>query len=306
MISSASAPLVSILLPSYNHARYITEAVMSVVEQTYKSIELIVIDDGSTDGSAEILGNLSRAHGFRLEIQPNRGLIKTLERLHALATGEFISFFSSDDVYERTKLEKLVRFLTTNPEFAMVYSKIIQIDEHSREKQRIQESYKSGKIFRELLRGDFCINGLSALVRTEIVRKYRRFDTFIDDLPLWLQIARDHPIGFVDEFLAFYRVHSNHQTSNPDRMQKSEEEILERFRDSEFYPEAINAWNIRWFNALVERDRLAALRFFFTRVLGGANLLNSRVHLGLSKLLLPRRLLQILKRSTHLRALLKG
>ena len=91
--------LVSIIIPCYNHINYVEESILSVLGQSYSDIELIVIDDGSTDGSAELLERLSREYKFRLYIQENCGLTETLNKaIFGYAKGDFIQLLASDDV----------------------------------------------------------------------------------------------------------------------------------------------------------------------------------------------------------------
>jgi alpha-1,3-rhamnosyltransferase len=263
LITDAS-PLVSVLLPSFNHVKYVVDAINSVVNQTYKNIELIVIDDGSTDGSAEKIAELAVKYGFTFIRQENIGCQRTVIKLVSLASGKYISLFSSDDVYELTKIEKLVQFMESNPQYAMVHSKIRIIDSRGNIQQVINEPCRSGNVFGELLRADFHINGISALVKTDVYRNVIRHNDYVDDLPVWLEIARQSEIGFYNEVTARYRIHNNHLTSNASKMQKSEAEVIARYKDSPYYPEAALAWNVRWFCALADKNKREAVRLLFS------------------------------------------
>jgi hypothetical protein len=103
-------PLVSVVLPAYNHARYVGEALASVAAQTYRKFELIVIDDGSFDGTAEVIAKeLERLHlPARFVSRPNRGAPATLNEASALATGRYLAFLNSDDYYAPDRLAALV------------------------------------------------------------------------------------------------------------------------------------------------------------------------------------------------------
>src|SRR5688572_17065204 len=94
--AGAAAPLVSIVVPSYNHARYLGEAIDSILAQDYPKIELIVIDDGSTDGSPEILRGYGKR--FHWELQTNQGQVATLNRGWMMSRGDIIGYLSADDV----------------------------------------------------------------------------------------------------------------------------------------------------------------------------------------------------------------
>ena len=120
------SPLVSIVVPSYNHASFIEKCINSILTQDYDNYELIVIDDGSTDNSDEILSRLHKKYGFYLEFNKNQGLAKTLNRgFKEIAKGKYLASCASDDYWLPNKLTLQVEFLETNPDYAMVFGKAI-------------------------------------------------------------------------------------------------------------------------------------------------------------------------------------
>lgn len=280
-------PLVSVLLPSFNHDKYIKEAILSVLNQTYENIELIVIDDGSTDNSNEIISNLQKVYNFKYIHRENRGVIKTLEELLSYSKGEYISLFSSDDIYVNNKIEILVDYLENNKEYAVAYSKISIINEDSNFISHVDEDYKTGNIFNELLTGDFFINGLGALIRMDIYKKFHRSDSYIDDLQLWLEISKYYKFVFVNEYLAYYRIHNNHLSSNLFKMQKAEEEIISKYKDETIFKEALRRWNIRWFGSFAKCNKIYALKYFFIKNIKLKNFLDIRFYKALIKFFIP-------------------
>lgn len=278
-------PRVSVLMASFNHAKYVVDAINSVVNQTYKNIELIVIDDGSTDGTAEKVADLAKIHGFTFLQQENIGYQRTLIKLTALATGKYISPFASDDIYELTKIEKLVKFLESNPQYVAVHSKICIIDSDGVIRQVIKEPCRSGRVFGELLRADFRINGISALVRTDVYRSVARHDDYVDDLPVWLEVAREHEIAFYDEVTARYRIHNNHLTSNTSKMMESEFKIIARYKDSPYYPGAALALYLRWFWVLAATNKGEAVKKLFNIGIAPKILFKTIFYKGLFRLL---------------------
>ena len=124
-------PLVSVVIPSYNHEKYIQAAVDSVLSQTYHNLELIVIDDGSTDNSLEILGRV-RDRRYRLIQQENRGAHNAINRGLALADGQYLAILNSDDRYKPERLHYCVDFLAANPEVDLVATYIELIDDKGR------------------------------------------------------------------------------------------------------------------------------------------------------------------------------
>ena len=255
--STPPVPLVSVLLPCYNHERYVEESVRSVLNQSHPNVELIVVDDGSTDRSPHILAELAREHGFQYAHQPNAGLVSTLNRAKRKATGKYVALSASDDYFHPDKLARLVEFMERNPQYAMVHSNLIQVDEHSRETLRIREHCRSGDVFEDLLCGRFHINGLSALIRADVYAQFEYGAHYIDDWHMWLEIAKTHPIGYVDEFLAYYRRHDNHLTGNPEKMRAAEREIIELHCEHPAYLQAVSNWREKWFGFYARSPKAA-------------------------------------------------
>src|SRR2546428_1998680 len=119
-------PLVSVVIPVYNQERYIAEAVDSVLRQTYPDVELVVVDDGSTDRTPEIV----KGYGSRLRYmhQDNSGAATALNRGIQAASGELVGWLSSDDVYEPTKVERQVELFASRPEISLAYTDFNVID----------------------------------------------------------------------------------------------------------------------------------------------------------------------------------
>nr|WP_294810984.1 glycosyltransferase [uncultured Sphingomonas sp.] len=134
------SPLVSVVMPSFNHASYIEKAIASVLAQTHNAVQLIVIDDGSTDGSVELLQSLSAKHGFTLICQENAGVCKTLNRgIREAATGEFIALLASDDFWHPDKLRLQLDALAANPGSEFCFSQAIEFSD--------EKGLRAGRIF---------------------------------------------------------------------------------------------------------------------------------------------------------------
>jgi alpha-1,3-rhamnosyltransferase len=261
LLTTNNGPLVSVILPSYNHAKYVEKAILSIVYQTYPNIELIVIDDGSTDGSADVIEKLQKQYEFIFIRQENRGVYQAITRGLDVASGDYISPFSSDDIYCEDKISILVKLLESNPRAAVSYGRISLIDETGRQTKEIIEPYRSGRIFAGLLRGDYFINGLSALVRKDVYIDAREGGYYVDDLPIWLSIAEKHEFVFVNKVLAFHRRHHNHLTGNLLEVINSEALILERYKEAVGYSDALKRWNLRWFYGCSIRYKIRSVRY---------------------------------------------
>ena len=218
-------PLVSIIVPSYNHEKYIEEAILSIVNQTYKNIQLIVIDDGSTDGSRKILERLQKQYGFILVFQSNMGICKTLNKaIREYSTGKYIAGCASDDFLVLDRVEKQVQHMEKHPETSLLVGKVHMVDENSQIIENLQiidpiidpkESFR----FESLIERN-CIPTASIIHTREIWDKYGGYNenVSIEDLDFWLYIAYNSKIDYVNEYFAYYRWHGNNATTNTLKM----------------------------------------------------------------------------------------
>lgn len=125
---SAAQPVVSVIIASYNHGRYIEECILSVLGQTYPNIELLVIDDGSTDDSVERIQRLQAVHGFDFRVQQNQGLTNTLNEAVARCSGSLIVPFGSDDIMLPERIAVQVAYMDGKPEVGICAGNIELID----------------------------------------------------------------------------------------------------------------------------------------------------------------------------------
>ncbi len=213
-----SSPLVSILMPSYNHAPFIKQAIESALHQTYSNIELLISDDGSTDNSAQIIQSFTderiKTHFFDKNIGP----FNNLKACADMAKGAYIALLYSDDFWELTKLEKQVAFLENNlaysaaftyPDVVDVNGRVLMEDEHVLCKMFYTGESLSYKEFMLKLTSKNFLCAPSALIRMELWRLY--FDkSFIykqmPDYYLWMNIIKHGPMFIVPERLTSHRV----------------------------------------------------------------------------------------------------
>lgn len=130
---------VSVVIPSFNHAQFITQAVQSVLTQTEEDLELIVVDDGSQDNTLEVLAAFDDPR-MKIIVQENRGAHAAINRGLALANGRFLAILNSDDLYSPQRLERLTQLLESEPDVSLAGSYIEVIDAHGRP-QGIKEGY---------------------------------------------------------------------------------------------------------------------------------------------------------------------
>ena len=231
-------PLVSVIVPSYNHEIYIEECILSIVNQTYKNIELIVIDDGSTDKSREILKRLQNHYGFALEFQENQGISKTMNRaIRQFAQGKYITGSSSDDFMMPDKIERQVNYMESDPDCSLVFGKVYMVDKESKVidgltvVDPVTDPVRSVQ-FEELIERN-CIPAPSIMYRKDEWGRCGGYDenSLIEDWGLWLEFAHSGKIVYLDEYFAYYRWHGNNLTANTLKMYTAAWNIVYQWKD---------------------------------------------------------------------------
>lgn len=217
MSAAEPAPLVSIVVPVFNGERFLRESLDSIVNQSYRQVEILVMDDASTDTTPEIVASYGEAIRYHRQ-QQTRGIYGNANDGICLARGEFIAVYHADDVYDPRIVEHEVRFLVQHPEAGAAFCEEIFIDTVGREFGRLNlpREVQGGQplpypvIFNALLKYKnrfLCCP--TAMVRASVHREVGvyRDETFrnTSDLDMWLRIARTYPIGILEEHLLRYR-----------------------------------------------------------------------------------------------------
>ena len=197
--------LTSVIIPTYNRRPMLCEAVESVLEQSDKDFELIVVDDGSEDGTAEKMGQ----YGSRLRLlsQSRRGVAAARNTGVRSSTGKYLAFLDSDDLWKEKKLEIQVAFMESHPEVEICQTEEVWIRNGLRVNPKLRHRKSSGDIFRPSL--DLCLVSPSAvMMRRELFEQVGGFDeafTVCEDYDLWLRVSIDHPIPLIVEPLVIKR-----------------------------------------------------------------------------------------------------
>lgn len=213
IIRSAKQPMVSVILPTYNRAEFLGEAISSVLDQSFKNFELLVIDDGSTDQTPQLVEKFSDPRLIYLS-QSNKG--RSAARNYGLsnASGSHIAFLDSDDVYLNSKLELQVDYMNEHPEFDMIYTSAYCIDRKGNqfdEQPYIAVSegniYKQVAFFRPLT-----ITLPTVMLRREVLDAVGYFDESMErfeDTDLWRRIAKVFMVGAINEPTCLLRTHES-------------------------------------------------------------------------------------------------
>ena len=219
--------LVTICIPSYNHALFLNYCLDSILQESYSNLEIDIIDDGSTDASVEIVRNWQRNNPkirLRLEVQKNKGLNYTLNKLVSNANGVYICFLSSDDALFSNSISKRVEILKKHPNKLVVIgdSKVINSNNKVVYQSAIEDLYKGKKsnyMTDEKLKfsviNEFSIPGSNLLVKKhiyEIIGPYPQI--FAEDINFYLKVIGLDLLIFLNEPVNYYRVHENNTAGN--------------------------------------------------------------------------------------------
>ncbi len=206
-------PTVSVVIPTRNRAAYILQALESVFAQTYRDYEVVVVDDGSEDETAELLQPLVKAGKLRYIAQAAAGASAARNRGVEEARGAYIAFLDSDDLFKPGKLEKQVALFKRQPELGFVHCWFSKFDDSGRDLGLRDTSRFDGQIYPAMLQEwDVLMAMPCMLMRKEALQKAGGFDPAMrwgEDLDLWRRIARRHPVGLVREALVGVRVHAS-------------------------------------------------------------------------------------------------
>jgi len=212
----SNLPLVSVILPVYNRAWCIRQAVDSVLAQTYRNRELVVVDDGSTDGT----GRLLQKYGGQIFVirQPNRGVSAARNRGVRAASGDLIAFLDSDDLWLPEKLARQTAFFQGHPEARICQTEEIWIRNGIRVNPRIRHQKPSGDIFERSL--ELCLVSPSAvMLERGLFQETGGFDESLpaaEDYDLWLRIGARLPVFLIEEPLVVKRGgHSDQLSKTP-------------------------------------------------------------------------------------------
>lgn len=215
--------LVSVIIPNYNYARFLREAIDGVLNQTHPNVEIIVVDDGSTDESRDVL----ESYGTRIDtiFQKNEGVSSARNNGVRASRGEFVAFLDADDSWRREKLERQVQRFAREPELGLVHVGVRDIDADGNVlEERLNGG--EGRISDELLmltdRG-VQGGGSGSMLRRSVFDELGGFDTRLStsaDWDLYYRVSNSFAIGFVPEALLNYRVHGSNMHGNVTVMER--------------------------------------------------------------------------------------
>lgn len=203
-------PQVSVVLPVWNGERYLRAALDSLLVQDFQNFEVVVVNDGSTDGTADLLAGYAHDARFRIHTQEPRGLVASLNRGLQLAQAEFIARMDADDVALPVRLSRQLAFMNAHPEVAAVGSSIILMDPVGRHLRTQVYPHGHAQVAVGMLHDCTLAHPAVMMRRSAVlaVGGYRQAFQHAEDYDLWLRIAERHRIDNLAEPLLCYRIHS--------------------------------------------------------------------------------------------------
>lgn len=232
------APLVSVIIPVYNSANYIAETINSVLQQSVRDFEIIVVDDGSTDHLKEVLDPFIVSKQIIYIPQVNRGVSAARNHGYGKSNGEYVAFLDSDDVWLSDNLEaKLNKF--KSGDFGLVHADAVVIDEHSNPLQQML-SGNEGNLLNDMLawNGTQVPGPSSILVKREVVEKIGLFDEQLStsaDQDFFIRVAVRYKIGRVAKPTWMYRIHGNNMHKNIARMEHDVLRVFAKAREADLF-----------------------------------------------------------------------
>ncbi len=214
MSDENETPLVSIVIPCYNQARFLPESVGSVLVQTHPLLEVVVVDDGSSDNTAEVAGQYGRVRCVR---QKNQGLSGARNTGIRVSGGEYIMFLDADDRLTSIAVEAHLRCFAKHPEAGFVVGGIDLISKDGSYLRSPRWPDLSANHYEQLLKASHVANTIAVMFRRSVLESVGEFDTSLpasEDYDMLLRVARSFPGVHHDAIVAQYRRHSSNMSRN--------------------------------------------------------------------------------------------
>lgn len=214
----SSSPLVSVVVPCFNHAAYIEASICSILDQDYDAIELIVVNDGSTDGSLAVITRLQRQHGFCVIDQQNQGLTRAVNAGFLRATGEFFMSFDADDIMLPDRLRKQVDYLARHPSVGCCGANFSFIDADGNALSGAPFKRAARYRFKDIFEHEeIWLGAPTSLYRRQAIVDAGGYDldNKIQDYPMELQVAHaGYGLDVIEDVVTLYRRHGSNMSLN--------------------------------------------------------------------------------------------
>jgi glycosyltransferase involved in cell wall biosynthesis len=259
---------VSVIIPTYNTANLVGQAIESVHNSSYKNFEIIVVDDGSTDNTKQIIDALKQTFEFTYIYQNNKGLAGARNTGIENASGDFLVFLDSDDLVLPTKFQLQIDFFSKNINADAVYSfSDCFVEDDANNRFNIGLPVFEGNVLNNLLFGNFMhVNSL--MVKTSKVREVGLFNPLykeLEDWDLWLRMSLNGSQFYcIKEVLSLVRVRKGSMTTNQDKMNKAMDKVLSNLETKFIVQHSNKSLILNFFRALLGFKVLANSSDFYS------------------------------------------
>ena len=206
-------PLITVYITNYNYAKYLNQSIKSVLNQTYKNFELIIIDDGSNDDSIDIINSYEKLKNVKLIFQKRKGLNATNNVALSMAKGKYFIRLDADDFFEINALEKMVNIIDKDDDIVMVFPDYFVVDEEN----SIIRTVKRHNFENDVKLFDQPAHGACTLIRKKSLQEIGGYDEDFDrqdGYDLWLKVINNFKIRNINEPLFYYRFHNSNLTKD--------------------------------------------------------------------------------------------
>lgn len=230
-MSTPEAPLVSVIIPSYNSAQYVAAAVESILAQSYPHVEIIVVDDGSTDNTAAVMAAYAANPRVRYIRQENGGVSRARNHGIEQSSGQYIGFLDADDTWLPSKLKLQMAVFQRDPNCKACYGAYILVDADLNE-IGIRHSPRRGRTLEDLLiHGNVIGNICTVVCERSLFEKVGGFDPALSqcaDWDMWVRLAAHTEFVYIDEPLVTYRQHGTNMSRNAPLLERDSLLVMQK------------------------------------------------------------------------------
>lgn len=256
---------VSVIIPTHNRSELLKKAVKSLESQSYQNFEIIIIDDFSTDDTAEVVKEMKNDRIIYLKHDINKGGAEARNTGIKRATGRFIGFLDSDDQWLPDKLEKQLELFANQPDVGVIYTGVQVVNENNHPTRKIVPEYR-GDILPKLFESNCIDTTSSVLVKKEVLDQVQGFDAGLpscQDWDLYIRLARVTKFDFVKESMVLFYHHSGERiTTNKKSVLNGHLSILEKYKNlaqkqqkSTFRSFILNIWKVIFRTGIVGQNK---------------------------------------------------
>jgi cellulose synthase/poly-beta-1,6-N-acetylglucosamine synthase-like glycosyltransferase len=228
-------PKVDVIIPAYNAANYLSAAIESVIAQTFEDWRIVLVDDGSTDSTAEIAAGFVQRLGQKLKYihQSNHGLPAARNAAIRNSTAEFLALLDSDDIWLPCRLAESLKFFDSHPKVGLTYSSVAFVDEAGEVLQTFDtpQKYAEGNIAPYIYMRSVQLPCPTITFLRKCVEEVGLFDETMratEDRDLWFRIALKFEVGFIHKVLAHYRTSPTSMSTDQDRMLRAQLQFIQK------------------------------------------------------------------------------